>query len=170
MLPKLLAALSAVSVVGLVSSAVSTLGAGPQTEHQLFKRYKAVEAYEIRPGVLMMPRYDSMGQVCEIGLEELHYSPEVVRRGSGWIGRETRHGSDWSRTEIDEIVAELAPERGARTDHEETSLDGDTTTTTFGYENVTIEIHASQQKSSQKDSTVEQDAVVIRWNHRACWE
>lgn len=168
MLPKLLAALSAVSVVALVSSAVSTLGAGPQTKDQ-FKRYKAVEAYEVRPGVLIMPRYDSMGQVCEIGLEKLHYSPEVVRRGSGWIGRETRHGSDWSRTEIDELVAELAPERGARTDHEETSLDGDTTTTIYGYENVTIKIHTWQQ-SGQKDSTVEQDAVIISWNHRACWK
>jgi hypothetical protein len=167
MLLRFAAVLSAVSVVGLVSCVVSTLGAASQTEDK-FKRYKAVEAYEVRPGVLMMPRYDSTGHVCQIGLEKLHYSPEVIRHGSGWSRKEIRHGSDWSPKEIDELVAELAPERGARTDHEETSFDGDTITTIFGYENVTIEIHAWQQKSSQKDSAAEQDAVVIRWNNREC--
>jgi hypothetical protein len=64
MLPKIMAVLTAVSVMGLVGSAVNTSVAGSQTEDQ-FKRYKAVEAYEVRPGVLMMPRYDSGGQVCE---------------------------------------------------------------------------------------------------------
>ena len=167
MLPKLVAVLCVVPLVGFMSSGVSTSATRSQTEGQ-FKRYKAVEAYEIRPGVLMMPRYDSTGQVCEIGLEKLHYSPEVVRHGSGWIRRETRHDSDWSRKEIDEIVAELAPERGARTDHEETALDDEFVTTFYGYENVTIQIHTWREMSSQKDSTVEQDAVIIRWNHRDC--
>jgi hypothetical protein len=162
MLPKILAVLSAASVMGLVSSAISTSVAGSQTEDQ-FKRYKAVEAYEVRPGVLMMPSYDSAGQVCEIGLEKLHYSPEVIR-----------HGSDLSRKEIDELTAELAPadERGAESDilagSEITLADGGTMTTISDYENVTIEIHAWQLKSSNKESTVEQDAVVIRWKHREC--
>jgi hypothetical protein len=40
--------------------------------HEKFAKYKAVEAYEIRPGILMMPRYSADGQVCEIGLEKLH--------------------------------------------------------------------------------------------------
>jgi hypothetical protein len=162
MLPKIMVVLSAVSVMALVSSAVNTSVAGTQTEEQ-FKRYKAVEAYEIRPGVLMMPRYDSTGQVCEIGLEKLHYSPEVIR-----------HGSDLSRKEIDELTAELAPsdERGAESDNlagsEITLADGGAMTTIADYENVTIEIHAWQLKSSNKESTVEQDAVVIRWKHREC--
>jgi hypothetical protein len=162
MLPKTMAVLSALSVMGLVSSAVSTSMAGSQSEDQ-FNRYKAVEAYEIRPGVLMMPRYDSVGRVCEIGLEKLHYSPEVIR-----------HGSDLSRKEIDELTAELAPadERGAESDilagSEITLADGGTMTTISDYENVTIEIHAWQLKSSNKESAVEQDAVVIRWKHREC--
>jgi hypothetical protein len=168
MQPKLSASLFAVSIVGLVSSAVSTFGAGSQSENE-FKRYKAVEAYEIRPGVLMMPRYDSTGQVCQIGLEKLHYSPEVIRQGSSWSAKSVRHGADWSRNEINELVAELAPDRGGGLDHEESLLDGDRIITTFGYENVTVEIHMWQQKSSQKDSAGEQDAVVIRWNYRPCW-
>ena len=169
MQPKLLASLFAVSIVGLVSSAVSTFGAGSQSENQ-FKRYKAVEAYEIRPGVLMMPRYDSRGQVCQIGLEKLHYSPEVIRHGSSWSVKSIRHGTDWSRNEIDKLVAELAPDRGGGSDHEESSLDGDRITTTYSYENVTVEIYMWQNKASQKDSAVEQDAVVIRWNDRPCWK
>jgi hypothetical protein len=32
-----------------------------------FSNYKAVEAYEIRPGILMMPRYAKDGSVCEVG-------------------------------------------------------------------------------------------------------
>ena len=34
-----------------------------------FAKYKPVEAYEIQPGILMMPRYSADGQVCEIGIE-----------------------------------------------------------------------------------------------------
>ena len=32
-------------------------------------------AYEIRPGVLVMPRYAQDGQVWEVGMEKRRYSP-----------------------------------------------------------------------------------------------
>lgn len=162
MLPKLMAVFCVVPLVAFVSSSSRPPATGSQAEGQ-FKRYKAVEAYEIRPGVLMMPRYDSAGQMCEIGLEKLHYSPEVIR-----------HGSDLSRKEIDEITSELAPadERGPESEilagSEITLTDGGASTTISDYENVTIEIHAWQLRSGKKVSTVEQDAVVIRWKHREC--
>jgi len=44
-----------------------------------FARYKQIEAYEIRPDILMMPSYTSDGQICEIGLEKRQYSPAMVR-------------------------------------------------------------------------------------------
>ncbi len=47
--------------------------------HEDFTKYRAVKAFEVRPGILMMPSYSADGQVCEIGLEDLHYSPELVR-------------------------------------------------------------------------------------------
>ena len=162
MLPNVMAVLFVVPVVGLLSAAVVTQRVESQTEDQ-FNRYKAVEAYEIRPGILMMPRYDSDGQVCEMGIEKSHYSPGLIR-----------HGSDLSRKEIDEIDEELAPldQRGAKEDilagNEIILTSGRGSTTILDYENVTIEIHAWVLRSSDNESTIEQDAVVIRWKHRKC--
>jgi len=161
MLPKFMAVFSALSVVGLLSTTVATPHSGLQTDDQ-FKRYKAVEAYEIRPGILM-PRYASDGRVCEIGLQKRIYSPELIR-----------HGSDLSRNEIDEIAEELAPpdQRGAEAEilagNEITLTTGRGLTTISDYENVTIETHAWLLPSSDKESTVEQDAAVIRWKHLKC--
>ena len=70
------------------------------TGRERFAKYKPVEAYEIRQGILMMPRYSADGQVCEIGLEKLHYSPEMIRVDSSL-----------SREEIDQIFDELARAR-----------------------------------------------------------
>jgi len=130
---------------------------GAQIEHP-FERYKAVEAYEIRPDVLLMPRYASNGQVCEIGIEKRHYSPEMIRHG------------DLSRREIDEIVAELVPlaDRGAKSNilagNELIATVGNSITTTVDYEKVTIEIYAWSVKSNDKGWAAEQDAAVLRWS------
>jgi hypothetical protein len=89
-------------LIGLALAAVLLLPSANPVREQ-FAKYKAVEAYEIRPGVLMMPRYSSDGQVCEIGLEKLHYSPEIIRLDSSL-----------SREEVDQVLEELVPanERG----------------------------------------------------------
>ena len=79
--------------------------AGPAVlpDRQRFEKYKAIEAYEVRPGILMMPRYAADGQVCQIGLQRLNYSPEEIRLGS-----------DMLSYEIDPTLEELVPnsERG----------------------------------------------------------
>src|SRR5258708_4191474 len=73
------------------------------TTQQRFTKYQKIEAYEVRPGILMMPRYASDGEVCEIGLQRLLYSPDLVR---------TYPVLD--RMEVDQILDELVPpdERG----------------------------------------------------------
>jgi hypothetical protein len=78
------------------------LNASTATQQQ-FAKYRKIEAYEVRPGILMMPRYTTGDEVCEIGLERLHYSPELIRIDSGL-----------SRKEIDLALDELVPieERG----------------------------------------------------------
>ena len=68
-------------------------------QKDLFSKYKAVEAYEIRPGILMIPRYADDGKVCEIGLQPLRYTPDGVLVIPSL-----------SRQTIDQIVDELAPE------------------------------------------------------------
>ncbi len=47
-----------------------------------FANYKAVETYEIRPGILMMPRYSADGQVCEVEFQRRHYVDGEVYLGS----------------------------------------------------------------------------------------
>jgi hypothetical protein len=134
----------------------------PQTQ-QDFKKYKAVETYEVRPGILMMPRYAPNGQVCEIGLEVRHYSPDLIRHDS------------LSRKDIDEIAEELAPpaERGAKLplgadDNELMIASGQGVTRILDYENITIQIYEWVMQSHRNEGVVEQDAAMIRWKHRRC--
>jgi hypothetical protein len=83
------------------SSVLLFLAAKPQSEK--FSKYKPVEAYEIRPGILMMPRYAEDGQVCEVGLERLHYKSDYIDMNS-----------EMAREEINRIAYELTnvDERG----------------------------------------------------------
>src|ERR1700722_4808792 len=102
----------------------------PQNER--FAKYKPVEAYEIRPGVLMMPSYSGDGQVCEVGIQKRNYSPEIVRLDSSL-----------SRKEIDEIFDELVPanERGPKSNNilgRLSVVDGISSTETVDFENVYI--------------------------------
>jgi hypothetical protein len=125
-------------------------------------KYKAVEAYEVRPGILMFPSYSEEGQVCEIGLERRHYSPEMIRLDS-----------TFSREDVDAIVDELAPasERGPKS---QIPLDGlilvvgPGMTTLEQYENVTVQIESAVIANSKKKSTVDEVAAVIKWKHRKC--
>lgn len=69
--------------VGLILAILTMLITLNATTQQRFANYRRIEAYEVRPGILMLPRYTSDGKVCEIGLERLHYSPDLVRLDSG---------------------------------------------------------------------------------------
>jgi hypothetical protein len=127
-----------------------------------FVNYKSVEAYEIRPGILAMPRYSADGLVCEVGLERRHYSPEKIYLDSAL-----------SREEIDQIADELAPasERGPRTmgDMDFSERDGGGITTTSAYENVQIQIYSAVSPASKKHETVVDDvAATIKWTNRNC--
>jgi hypothetical protein len=132
----------------------------PQSDK--FPSYKAVEAYEIRPGILMMPRYAADGQVCEIGLEKRHYSPELIRLDS-----------TLSRKEIDEIVDELAPsnERGPKEAGllgDLTSIDGVSLTTSSMYENISIEIYSKLLPGKKLQIAQEDVAATVKWKNRKC--
>lgn len=133
-------------------------------ESDRFSKYKVVEAYEIRPGILMMPRYAEDGQICEIGLEKRHYTPELIDLDA-----------TLSRKEIDQLTDELVPvsERGPKsTDFPGGSLideAGPGMTTTSMYENVTISITSHVISTSRRHGTVVDDvAVTIKWNKRKC--
>jgi len=85
--------------------ALLLLPAKPLNEQ--FSKYKRVEAYEIRPGILMMPRYSANGQVCMVLLQKDHFVKGVDDLDSTLPRRET----------IIQLFDELAPpaERGPAT-------------------------------------------------------
>ena len=127
-------------------------------------KYKAVEAYEVRPGILMFPTYSEDGEVCEIGLERRHYSWEIIRLDS-----------TLAREDIDAIVDELAPasERGPKSQNPLDRLMlvvGPGRTAFEQYENITVEIEGGAIINSQKKSTFDDVAAVIIWKHRKCKE
>src|SRR5579859_3843202 len=79
----------------------SVFSVKPQNDR--FVKYKAVEAYEIRPGILMMPRYSDEGQVCSIEIERRHYAD-----GTAFLDSQLPHEV------MIQIIDELVPvgERG----------------------------------------------------------
>ena len=140
------------------------LAANPQNDkHDKFSKYKTVEAYEIRPGILAMPSYAEDGQVCEIGLEKRQYSPEIIRLNPSL-----------SREEINQIADELAPanERGPKSKdfaRDLMAVSGGGMTTISTYENVTIQIHSAVSPTSKKHGIIADDiAATIKWTNRKC--
>jgi len=127
-----------------------------------FAKYRAIEAYEVRPGILMMPRYSDDGHVCEIGLEKLHYSPDKIRLDSSL-----------SRTEVDEIFDELVPvaQRGERLKGIAGNLStesGQDLTTNIEFDNVSIQIYAQILSASKRRTIVDEVAATLRWKNRKC--
>jgi hypothetical protein len=132
------------------------------TTQQQFAKYQKIEAYEVRPGILMMPRYTVEGEVCEIGLERLNYSPEVIRVASSL-----------SREEIFQILDELVPagERGKSSKDltNEINVSGQAMTTNLAFDNVLIRIYGATLPSRRKDETTVNEVVAtVTWKQRMC--
>jgi hypothetical protein len=133
------------------------LSANPGRER--FANYKAVETYEIRPGILMMPKYSADGLVCEVEIQRRHYSDGVVHLGST-IPHET----------VLKIIDEIAPasERGASIEtlgSEYLSMySGQGATSVAEYLNVSIEIDGQTAPVGFAGDVV----VFIRWKNRPC--
>ena len=151
-------------MIGVVVTASSLLLGVTESRHAMFSKYRTVEAYEVRPGILMMPTYSEDGRVCEIGLERRHYSPDKVVLDSGL-----------SRSEIDQIIDELVPirERGPKSENllerGGIILEGNSLVKSEGYENVTIRMYREASSPSSSHGIAASDvAVTITWNHRKC--
>jgi hypothetical protein len=146
--------------VSAVCTALLLFTAYPQRNN--FTKYKAVEAYEVQPGILALPTYAEDGQVCEVGIERRHYSPGVIKLDPSL-----------SRKEIDKTLDDLAPTavRGHRSDSPLNGLivvAGPGRTTIVEYENVTVQIDSAVIGVARKEKTVENVAAVIRWKNRKC--
>jgi hypothetical protein len=129
------------------------LSVRPQNDK--FLKYRAVESYEIRPGILMMPRYSEDGQVCEVAVERRHFS---------------NLDSTIPREMLTQIADELVPagERGPVNPNLGreylSAYSGNGVTTFADYKNVSIHIFGVASPIGFAGDIV----AVIRWNNRRC--
>ncbi|HEY6252363.1 MAG TPA: hypothetical protein VI685_20605 [Candidatus Angelobacter sp.] len=130
---------------------------GPQNGK--FSKYKPVEAYEIRPGILMMPKYAENGEVCAITLETTNAFADRINL-TPTLPRNT----------VIELVDELAPvdERGPRTmDFGRDYISqhsGESVTTFAEWENVAVNIYGKASTRCGAGDIV----AEIRWKKRTC--
>jgi hypothetical protein len=121
-----------------------------------FSEYVPVKAYEISPGVLVMPKYSGAGQLCQAVIQKDHYAKGVADLDS-----------TMPRKVITQIFDHLAPssERGPLTIDKELeglSLYGGGGVTTFlDYKNVSLDM-------MRPSSSAGYVLAVIKWKNRGC--
>lgn len=126
------------------------------SQNERFSKYQRVEAYEVRPGILMTPRYAADGQVCEVAIQKDHYFNGTIQ-----------YDSELPREVVIQIFDELAPpaERGPQTINDELArlslYAGASVTSFLDYKNVALDV--SRPASSRGDIV-----AVIQWKGRSC--
>jgi hypothetical protein len=130
---------------------ISLMGpASAQTASDLAKKFPHHEVYEIEPGVQMTAKFASGGLVCEMQIEQTHFSKGGV---------DLTYGID--KEQINALIDRLVPtsERGVTDPTGTTVLGwGQGTDETTSYSNVTIRISSSHGTS----------VVTIDWRGRKC--
>jgi hypothetical protein len=155
--------MKAAAVITACSAAFLLLGV--QSHRDMFSKYKPVEAYEVRPTVMAVPRYSTDGQVCEIGLQRELYSPDRVNLDP-----------NLSQVEINAVVDDLVPseERGPKVGSPGVKIEvsGNTAVGTVSYANIDVETFRDaawdNSKSTKMLSIRNIRLAVIRWKNRKC--
>jgi hypothetical protein len=118
--------------VVLLTLGIAVVALG-QTSADLSAKYRQVTSYELRPDVVMTPKYAADGQVCEMALERRQKTETGIF-----------FAASFSEEEVRQLVDELAPEaeRGRNlTRHLNTTVDGGFITTEYTYENVVVHVY-----------------------------
>ena len=142
------------SLLLLVALGVSVIATG-QTSADLSVKYRQVTSYELRPDVLMTPKFAADGQVCQMVLEKRQKTDAGIVFGAAFSG-----------AEIKELVDELVPgaERGRDlTTILNTTIDGGFITAEYTYDNVLIRVYGVTRPEPGGDRV-----VVITWRKRTC--
>lgn len=136
-----------------------------QSASELGAKYRALRAYEVRPGIVMFPSLASDGQVCEM----------VVERHT--INTSTKTTIDFdshlSQKTIQALIDELVPlsVRGKPlTDFKHwlgsAVIDGPFVITKYEYENVIVEVDNIIRSSSA--SAAGHTVMIVVWRNRPC--
>ena len=133
------------------------------TTQQRFAKYQKIEAYEVRPGILIMPRYTADGEVCEIGLQRLFYSTNLTKGDPGL-----------DRLEVEQILDELVPEdeRGKPSKDTVSNLiirSGQGVALIKDYEKVSIHYISTIEPSKRKHEIKSDEIIaIVKWKQRVC--
>jgi hypothetical protein len=126
-----------------------------QSSSDFDAKYHRVTSYELRPGVLMTPRYAADGRVCQLTLEKRQ------QRGDQIV-----FGVSFSEKEIKELTDELVPEseRGENlTERLNVTVDGGFITTDYTYQNVLIRVNGVTRPAPAGNMI-----VTVTWRNRVC--
>jgi len=133
-----------------------------------FSKYKAVEAYEVRPGVLALPKYSEDGSLCEIDLERSKFSSRYVALGS-LLSEDEIMGS------VKDLVT--ATERGPSIPNQSgnTTWGGQTAITSYEYEKISVTVYSSLSIRAEDlpikpghHFEVTDTVATIQWKQRRC--
>jgi hypothetical protein len=138
-----------VLVLGLAATAEA------QTSADLGAKYRQIISYELRPGVVMTPRYAPNGQVCEMVVEKRAQNEAGIVFGFSF--------SDEERQQVvDQIVS--PHERGKDdTDRLSTTVDGGFITSNYTYDNVKIRVQGVTRPNPNPALV-----ITITWRKRNC--
>jgi hypothetical protein len=128
------------------------------SQNERFSKYKRIEAYQIRPGIMIIPKYSTGGEVCLVAIQRNHFDDqEQVASLDSTVPREV----------LTQIFDELVPpdERGTLTLPDEFArlsvYGGGSATSLLDYKNVSFQI-------SRLASTPGDVVAVIQWKGRLC--
>jgi hypothetical protein len=146
-------AIGALSLVYLPQAVVG------QTAQELASRFPVLSAYQIRPGILMLSRFDSKGQICEAIVEP-------IRQGS----KSKTQQLTLSNKLADELIEEIAPVdlRGASSGRffdPDSTVAGGIYELKTNYEFVSIEKMGNVPQEAGDDTI---QVVRITWTKRSC--
>ncbi|MGA7683833.1 MAG: hypothetical protein WCA58_02365 [Terriglobales bacterium] len=126
-----------------------------QSSADLSAKYRQITSYELRPDVVMTPKYAADGQVCEMILEKRQ------KTDNGMI-----FGVSFSEKEVKGLVDELVPEAERGRDLTKplnTTVDGGFITTEYNYENVHVRVYGITRPAPAGDRV-----ITITWPKRTC--
>ena len=136
---------------------LATLGAA-QTQGQLEEKYPKVNAYLVRPNILLTARYSADERVCEMALQPVRWTGDTVLL------------FPLSEEETIRVVEEIVPEsdRGKKlggllgTDDKVSAFHGHSFTTPYTYEKITVNFAGTADKGGANM------VAVVTWRDRSC--
>lgn len=129
-----------------------------QTQRQLDEKYPKVNAYLVRPNILLTARYSTDGRVCDMALQPVRWTGDTVLL------------FPLSEEDVIHVVEEIVPEseRGKKlgglldTDAKLSAFHGHSFSTPYIYEKITVNFAGTMDKNG--DDMV----AVVTWRDRSC--